>query len=94
MTAFRERVVPALAAHRPELLVVSAGYDAHRADPLAALALEERTYGEVTLELAAIAAEHAAGRMVWVLEGGYDLEALAASVAATLKALDPEPGSD
>ena len=93
MAAFQERVLPALAAHRPELVVVSAGYDAHRADPLAALALEDTTYADVATELAAVAGEHAGGRMVWVLEGGYDLGALAASVAATLEILAPEPGT-
>ena len=93
MSALRERVLPALTAHRPQLLVVSAGYDAHRADPLASLALEDITYGEIASELAAVAAEHAAGRMVWVLEGGYDLDALGMSVAATLESLTVEPGT-
>ena len=86
--AFEARVMPALRAHRPELIVVSAGYDAHEADPLAELRLTTDTYAQVAAQLAALAGEICDGRMVWVLEGGYDLDALAASVGASLQALD------
>ncbi|HXA27144.1 MAG TPA: histone deacetylase [Candidatus Angelobacter sp.] len=86
--AFESRVVPALVAHRPDLIVVSAGYDAHAADPLAELRLSTDTYAQVASRLAAIAGELCGGRTVWVLEGGYDLDALAASVGATLTALE------
>jgi acetoin utilization deacetylase AcuC-like enzyme len=86
--AFESRVAPALAEHRPDLIVVSAGYDAHAADPLAELRLTTDTYAQVAARLAAIAGELCGGRTVWVLEGGYDLDALAASVGATLQSLE------
>ena len=85
--AFDEVVAPALRRHAPELVLVSAGYDAHRADPLAGLDLETATYAEIARRITGIAAECAGGRTVWVLEGGYDLDALGASVAATLRTL-------
>jgi len=88
MDAFETRVVPALAEHRPDLIVVSAGYDAHAADPLAELRLSTDTYAHLASRLAEIAGELCGGRTVWVLEGGYDLDALAASVGATLQALE------
>jgi acetoin utilization deacetylase AcuC-like enzyme len=87
LAAFDQVVAPALRAHAPELIVVSAGYDGHRADPLANLQLDTATYAEVARRLAGIAAETAGGRTVWVLEGGYDLDALSASVAASLRTL-------
>ena len=87
LEAFEARIVPALRAHRPELVVVSAGYDAHRDDPLASLELETQTYAEIARRIAAVAGEHAGGRTVWLLEGGYDLAALSASVVATARAL-------
>jgi acetoin utilization deacetylase AcuC-like enzyme len=68
-------------------------YDGHRADPLANLRLDTSTYAEVARRLAGIAAESAQGRTVWVLEGGYDLDALSASVAATLRTLHGEVGA-
>jgi acetoin utilization deacetylase AcuC-like enzyme len=84
--AFRaamERVVlPALDAFRPEMLIVSAGFDAHAADPLAQLMLTEADYAWATDMLLEIAARHCDGRLVSALEGGYDLTALARSVAA------------
>ena len=89
--AFRhamERVVlPALDDFAPELLMVSAGFDAHRDDPLANLGLVEDDYAWITERLAEVAARHCAGRIVATLEGGYDLRALAASAAAHVAAL-------
>ena len=85
--AMTERILPALAAFRPELLVVSAGFDAHRDDPLAQLLLDEQDYSWVTERLLEIAARHAEGRFVATLEGGYDLAALAASVAVHVSVL-------
>ena len=61
-------------------VLVSAGFDAHRDDPLASLNLTERSYREVSQELRGIAEQHASGRLVSLLEGGYDLRALSASV--------------
>jgi acetoin utilization deacetylase AcuC-like enzyme len=85
--AFEARILPALDAFAPELLLVSAGFDAHRADPLAGLELEEDDFGWVTQRLAEAAARHAQGRLISVLEGGYDLRALAGSAAAHVSAL-------
>jgi acetoin utilization deacetylase AcuC-like enzyme len=80
--AFETRILPALDAFAPELLLVSAGFDAHRADPLAGLELEEQDFAWVTSRLLEAARRHCHGRFVSVLEGGYDLKALAASAAA------------
>ena len=82
-----QRILPALDAFRPELVLVSAGFDAHRSDPLAQLMLDEADYTWVTEKLLEIAYRHAAGRLVATLEGGYDLPALAASVAAHVRVL-------
>jgi acetoin utilization deacetylase AcuC-like enzyme len=85
--AYAERVLPWLDAFAPELVLVSAGFDAHRADPLANLELEAEDFAWVTAALAGLAGAHAGGRLVSVLEGGYDLDALAASVAAHVAVL-------
>jgi acetoin utilization deacetylase AcuC-like enzyme len=86
--AFDSRIAPAVRGHRPDMLVVSAGYDAHEADPLAQLRLSTDTYAQVAARLASMAGELCDGRMVWLLEGGYDLDSLGASVAASLVALE------
>lgn len=75
-------VLPALEAFAPELILVSAGFDAHARDPLATLRLEEEDFAWVTRRLVDIAGEFCGGRIVSTLEGGYDLGALAGSVAA------------
>jgi acetoin utilization deacetylase AcuC-like enzyme len=80
-------LLPRLDAFRPQLLLVSAGFDAHRADPLAQLQLETDDYAWLTARLLEIARAHASGRIVSTLEGGYDLDALAASAAAHVSAL-------
>lgn len=85
--ACRERVLPALEAFAPELVLVSAGFDAHAGDPLAGLRLATDDYAWITRELVAIADRHAQGRLVSTLEGGYDLAALAESAAAHVAAL-------
>jgi acetoin utilization deacetylase AcuC-like enzyme len=85
--AFEARILPALDAFAPQLLLVSAGFDAHRADPLAGLELEDEDFGWVTARLAEAASRHAHGRLISVLEGGYDLKALAGSAAAHVGAL-------
>ncbi|MCB2112753.1 MAG: histone deacetylase family protein [Parvularculaceae bacterium] len=79
--AWGERLLPALDAFAPELIVVSAGFDAHRADPVGGLNLVEADFDWVTREIMGVARSHAAGRVVSVLEGGYDIAALARSVA-------------
>jgi acetoin utilization deacetylase AcuC-like enzyme len=75
-------ILPALDAFAPELLIISAGFDAHADDPLAGLCFVEDDYAWATEALMEIAARHAGGRVVSSLEGGYDLDALAASAAA------------
>jgi acetoin utilization deacetylase AcuC-like enzyme len=84
---FTRQILPALDAFRPEMLLISAGFDAHRSDPLAQLLLDESDYTWVTEQLLAVARAHAGGRVVSALEGGYDLHALGASVAAHLRVL-------
>ncbi|MGH7030399.1 MAG: histone deacetylase family protein [Stellaceae bacterium] len=85
--AMTGNILPALDAFRPELVLISAGFDAHRCDPLAQLMLEEADYVWITEKLLEIAFRHARGRIVSTLEGGYDLDALGASTAAHLRAL-------
>jgi len=80
-------LLPALDAFAPELVMISAGFDAHRADPLAQLLLDEADYAWVTERLVEIARRHARGRVVSTLEGGYDLVALGASAAAHVRVL-------
>jgi acetoin utilization deacetylase AcuC-like enzyme len=85
--AWADVVLPALDAFAPNLLIVSAGFDAHKADPLAQLRLETADFGWITARLMEVADHHCAGRLVSVLEGGYDLNALAASVALHVRTL-------
>lgn len=85
--AWSGSLLPALERFRPELILVSAGFDAHRADPLANLALGESDFRWITLELRRLAARQCGGRLVSTLEGGYDLTALGASALAHVEAL-------
>lgn len=89
--AFREAVnthwLPSLASFAPELILISAGFDAHREDDMAGLRLVEEDYAWVTGEMRGVANRYAQGRIVSVLEGGYALSALGRSVAAHLSAL-------
>ena len=82
-----DRWLPALEEHAPELVFFSAGFDAHREDPLANLKLGDDDYGWVTRELARIAGKHAQGRMVSTLEGGYALSALGRSATEHIREL-------
>jgi acetoin utilization deacetylase AcuC-like enzyme len=85
--AFEQVILPRLRDFRPDLIVISAGFDAHMRDPLANLNLLEPDFGWVTRQIMAVADQSAEGRVVSVLEGGYDLEALAQSAAAHVTAL-------
>ncbi len=85
--AVRDYWLPALEAHRPQLILVSAGFDAHREDPLAGLEFTEADYAWVTRELLAVADRHAEGRLVSTLEGGYALSALGRSVTEHVREL-------
>jgi acetoin utilization deacetylase AcuC-like enzyme len=88
---FRSRIssewLQRLDTFRPELIFISAGFDGHWRDEMADLNLTEQDYGWITRELVALAARHAAGRIISVLEGGYALPALASCVAAHLNAM-------
>ncbi len=89
--AFREamqaKILPAVRTFRPDLLIVSAGFDAHERDPLANIALQVEDFGWITRELLSVADECCDGRLVSALEGGYDLEALAACTVAHVREL-------
>ena len=88
---FRARIeadmLPALRAFKPDFLIISAGFDAHRLDPLAGMNLEDDDFGWVTAQLMAVADQLCAGRIVSILEGGYSGEGLAGGTAAHVKAL-------
>jgi acetoin utilization deacetylase AcuC-like enzyme len=79
--------LPALDKFQPQLILISAGFDAHRDDPLANLDFETEDYAWITREICKLARRHCQGRIVSTLEGGYDLEALAASVGAHVREL-------
>lgn len=85
--AMRDKILPAVDRFQPELLLVSAGFDAHADDPLASLRLTEADFAWITQELARMAQKHCQGRLVSALEGGYNLEALGESVGAHVGAL-------
>ena len=79
--------LPALEHFEPELIVVSAGFDAHERDPLAQLELLDEDYGWITAQICAYAEANCGGRVISILEGGYDLDALASASAAHVSAL-------
>jgi acetoin utilization deacetylase AcuC-like enzyme len=85
--AFESRILPRLREFQPELIIISAGFDAHMRDPLANLNLVEADFAWATQKLMDVADQYSGGRVVSVLEGGYDLEALANSSAAHVTAL-------
>jgi acetoin utilization deacetylase AcuC-like enzyme len=84
---FDQRLMPALDAFAPDLILVSAGFDAHRRDPLAQQMLEADDFGWATRAIASVARRRCGGRIVSSLEGGYDLEALGQSAVAHVQAL-------
>jgi acetoin utilization deacetylase AcuC-like enzyme len=85
--AYTSVILPAIESFAPELIIISAGFDAHWRDPLASLNLEEEDYASATRMLMDMADRHAGNRVVSLLEGGYDLQSLADSVAAHIKTL-------
>jgi acetoin utilization deacetylase AcuC-like enzyme len=85
--AMEERILPRLSAFGPELIIISAGFDAHARDPLANLQFTDADFGWATRKLMEVADKRAEGRVVSVLEGGYDLEGLSQSTAAHVVAL-------
>ncbi|CAN7175459.1 histone deacetylase family protein [Bosea sp. LjRoot237] len=85
--AFESAILPRLEAFQPDLVIISAGFDAHWRDPLANLNLKEADFTWATQKLMELADRHAGGRLVSILEGGYDLEGLSKSAAAHVTAL-------
>ena len=85
--AFLSRILPALDNFRPDLIIISAGFDAHHRDPLAEINLDEGDFDWATGQLMERAETHSGGRLVSLLEGGYDLQGLAFSVAAHIRRL-------
>lgn len=88
LSALRRVVLPALDTFAPDLLLVSAGFDAHSADPLGSMLVSTGGFAAMTALLVGAGRDLCSGRVVLTLEGGYDLEALAACVLATLEAMD------
>jgi len=86
-TAMKERIFPALDRIKPELILVSAGFDAHRADPLASLEFTESDFSWITQQLMDTADRYCDGRLVSTLEGGYNLDVLGRSAAAHVREL-------
>ena len=86
-TVFQKSLVPTADAFKPEFVIISAGFDAHKDDPLASMGLTEEGYADLTGIVAGIAKRHAGGRILSSLEGGYNLTALAASVDRHIQAL-------
>jgi len=84
---YKSIILPALKNFKPELLLISAGFDAHKDDPLASIMLVEDDFKWITLELMSIANSSCKGRIISALEGGYNLKALAASVAIHVRTL-------
>jgi len=92
LAAFRDLIVPVAARFAPQFVLVSAGFDAHRDDPLASMSLSTNAFAAMTDALVGVAEESADGHLLLLLEGGYDLAALAASVTASVSHLrEPQP---
>jgi len=87
VAAFREKLLPAANALKPELVLISAGFDSRHGDPLGMFHISDEQFAELTGIIKQIAGDHAGGRVVSVLEGGYSLEGLAAASAAHVRAL-------
>ena len=88
LEVFDRAVAPAVRAARPQLILVSAGYDAHKDDPLGGMAVTTNGFRVLTQRVSALADESCEGRLVFVLEGGYDLAALTGSILASIAELD------
>jgi len=85
--AFVDQILPAIDSYGPDAILISAGFDAHHADPLGAISLSTEFYSWMTERMLEAADKHAGGRLISVLEGGYDLDALASSVSVHLQAM-------
>lgn len=89
--AFKQRLLPALDAFGPDLIIISAGFDSRLGDPLGQFMLTDADFGELTLLMADAAEQYCDGRLVSVLEGGYNLQGLALAAEAHVRALTGEP---
>ncbi len=89
-TAFREKIIPALEKYRPEVIIITCGFDAHRDDPLGGMDLDETAFGEMTRQLVEVADNYAGGRILSFFEGGYSLSGNAVSLYCHLKELIKE----
>lgn len=87
LRATEDQVVRAIDDYKPHAILLSSGFDAHRRDPLGGMKMTEQAYGEITARIVEAAERHCEGRVFSLLEGGYDLEGLAASVAEHVNAL-------
>ncbi len=87
LAAFKNRIVPALDRYKPEFILISAGFDAHEDDPLSSILLTTKMFGTMTALVKEAADRHCKGRIVSLLEGGYDVNALAESVEEHIEAL-------
>ena len=85
--AYTDVIIPALEKFKPDFILISAGFDAHASDPLCQLNVKTEDFGWITEQLLRVASESCDGKVISTLEGGYDLEALADSVAAHVHAL-------
>jgi len=90
---YRQIVVPVITSFQPELLLLSAGFDAHQRDPLGGMSVSTAGYADITTHLQAVADDCCQGRMVAVTEGGYDLEALKDCLASTLRVMSTPSAS-
>ncbi len=87
LSVFDSQILPAIGSFNPDFIVVSAGFDAHHADPLSATSVTESGFSEMTKRIWSMAKTHANGRLISILEGGYDLEGLSGSVESHLQTL-------
>ena len=94
LAAFRSRIAPAIVTFRPQLLLISAGYDAHEQDPVGGMRLTDAGFRELMSETVALAERVCDGRLLVVLEGGYDVSALARCVADAIEILDGQQATD
>ena len=94
LKAFREDLLPAAEAFRPDFVLISSGFDAHERDPIAEMRITTPGYAALTKIVAGIAERHAKGRLVSLLEGGYNLKALAQATEAHLRALMNHPNTE
>lgn len=90
LEAFKDKLVPVMDRYQPEFVLISCGFDAHENDPLVGLGLKDEDFAEMTRICVGIADKYAKGRIVSVLEGGYDLEAIAGAATSHVQALNQE----